>query len=101
MTRRSILKKVALTLAAPMINSGRFAVFAQSKTEYSTRTLDLVSRSTVIDMLGLLTLDYRKLSTWETNPDRFRQADFLRLKNSGITVFHPAVGYNEIGRAHV
>jgi membrane dipeptidase len=44
--------------------------------------------------LGLLTLDFRKLSAWETNPNRFQQADFLRLKNSGITIFHPAVGYN-------
>ena len=44
-------------------------------------------------MLGLLTLDYRKLSAWEADPTRFGQADFLRLKNSGTTVFHPAVGY--------
>ena len=44
-------------------------------------------------MLGLLTLDYRKLWVWETNPGRFRQADFLRLRDSGITVFHPAVGF--------
>ena len=47
----------------------------------------------MIDMLGLLTLDYRKLSVWETDPDRFRRTDFLRLRDSGITVFHPAVGY--------
>src|ERR1700704_1393466 len=94
LSRRSILKSAALATCAPMINRGRFSLFAQSETEYCTRTLDLVSRSTVIDMLGLLTLDYRKLSAWETNPDRFQQADFLRLKNSGITVFHPAVGYN-------
>jgi membrane dipeptidase len=38
-------------------------------------------------------LDYRKLLVWETDPGRFRQADFLRLRDSGITVFHPAVGY--------
>src|SRR5258706_2776331 len=76
-----------------MINRGRFSISAQTETEYSTRTLDLVQRSTVIDMLGLLTLDYRKLSAWEADPSRFRQADFRRLKDSGITVFHPAVGY--------
>jgi len=76
-----------------MINRGRFSLFAQTETEYSARTVDLVRRSTVIDMLGLLTLDYRKLSAWETDPGRFQQADFLRLKASGITVFHPAVGY--------
>ena len=94
LSRRSILKSAALAMGAPMINRSRFALFAHSETEYSTRTLDLVRRSTVIDMLGLLTLDYRKLSAWEADPGRFRPADFLRLKNSGITVFHPAVGYN-------
>src|ERR1700687_5963700 len=93
LSRRSILKSAALVTCAPMINLGRFSLFAQSETEYSARTMDLVSRSTVIDMLGLLTLNYRKLSGWESNPNRFQQADFLRLKNSGITVFHPAVGY--------
>lgn len=76
-----------------MINSGRFPLFAQSAATYSARTVDLVRQSTVIDMLGLLTLDYRKFSSWETDPARFRQADFLRLQRSGINVFHPAVGY--------
>jgi membrane dipeptidase len=88
-----VLKGAALSLGAPMINRGRFSLFAQSETEYSVRTVDLVRGSTVIDMLGLLTLDYRKLSIWETDPGRLGQADFLRLRNSGITVFHPAVGY--------
>src|ERR1019366_5141277 len=92
-SRRTVLKGIALSLGAPMLNRGRFALFAQSATEYSVRTVDLVRRCTVIDMLGLLTLDYRKLTAWEADPGRFRQADFLRLKASGITVFHPSVGY--------
>lgn len=91
-SRRSILRS-ALVLAAPMINRGRFRLFAQSGTEYSVRTVDLVRRATVIDMLGLLTLDYRKLSDWESHPRRFEEADFIRLRASGITAFHPAVGY--------
>jgi len=49
----------------------------------------------VIDMLGLLTLDFKKLDTWRTRPASFRLSDFQRLKDSGITVFHPAVGYVE------
>jgi membrane dipeptidase len=92
-SRRTVLKGAALSLGAPMINRGRFSLFAQRETEYSVRTVDLVRRSTVIDMLGLLTLNYRKLAVWETDPGRFRQADFVRLRDSGITVFHPAVGY--------
>ena len=76
-----------------MINRGRFALFAKGVPEYSARAVDLVQRSTVIDMLGLLTLDYRKMSAWQVQPSRFQPADFQRLKNSGITVFYPAVGY--------
>ena len=46
-------------------------------------------------MLGLLTLDYRKLKNWENEPTRFRSTDFQKLKASGITIFHPAVGFTE------
>ena len=80
-------------MGAPMIHRGRYALFAQEGPEYSVRAIDLVRRSTVIDMLGLLTLDYRKMSAWQMQPQRFLEADFQRLKDSGITVFHPAVGY--------
>jgi len=92
-SRRSVLKSGALMVCAPLINRGRFSLFAQSEAEYSTRTLDLIRSATVIDMLGLLTLNYRKMSAWQTEPSRFQQADFHRLTDSGITVFHPAVGY--------
>jgi len=92
-SRRSILKRAAVVVCAPMINRGRFSLFAQSGTEYSARTIDLVQSATVIDMLGLLTLNYRKMSAWQTEPGRFQPADFHRLRDSGITVFHPAVGY--------
>jgi membrane dipeptidase len=92
-SRRSILRAGALSLAAPFINKGRFSLLAQSDAAYSLRTLDLVRQSTVIDMLGLITLNYRKLSSWESDPHRFQKADFLRLKSSGITALHPAVGY--------
>jgi len=76
-----------------MLNRGRFALFAKGAAEYSARAVDLIQRSTVIDMLGLLTLDYRKMSAWQVDPDLFQPADFQRLRNSGITVFYPAVGY--------
>jgi len=93
LSRRFFLRSSAAVLGAPMINRGRFALFAKEGPEYSLRAVDLVRRSTVIDMLGLLTLDYRKMSAWQTQPQRFQEADFQRLKDSGITVFHPAVGY--------
>src|SRR6185436_2964022 len=70
-SRRSVLKCAALSLGAPLVNRGLFSLFAHDDTEYSARTVDLVRGSTVIDMLGLLTLDYRKVSAWATEPDRF------------------------------
>jgi membrane dipeptidase len=94
-SRRSLLRGSAAAFAAPFLNRGRYSLFAQGVTEYSALTLDLVRRSTVIDMLGLLTLNFRKLSTWESQPRQFQQADFQRLKDSGITIFHPAVGFTD------
>jgi membrane dipeptidase len=92
-SRRSFLSAGACAFAAPFVNTGRFRLFAGTLETYSSTTVDLVRESTVIDMLGLLTLDYKKLAAWRSNPDSFREADFQRLKDSGITVFHPAVGY--------
>jgi membrane dipeptidase len=76
-----------------MLNRGRFRLFAGSATEYSAITLDLVRSSTVIDMLGLLTLDFKKLWIWQLQPSRFQPADFQKVRDSGITIFHPATGY--------
>ena len=95
LSRRSFLHGGAGVLAAPLVNRGRFSLFAESLDQYSTLAIDLVRESTVIDMLGLLTLDFKKLNIWRTRPASFRLADFQRLKDSGITVFHPAVGYVE------
>jgi len=94
-SRRTLLKTTALLCGSPFINRGRFRIFAQDSTEYSTRAIELVRNSTVIDMLGLLTLDWAKLSGWRTQPGRFKPADFQKLKDSGITIFHPAVGYSD------
>jgi membrane dipeptidase len=88
-----MLQGAAAALAVPLIQRGRFCLFAQSETAYSALTLDLVRHSTVIDMLGLLTLDYSKLCSWEADPGGFAVHDFEKLKASGITVFHPAVGF--------
>jgi len=92
-SRRSLLSSAALVCGAPFFNRGRFRLFAQDATEYSSLTVDLIRGSTVIDMLGLLTLNWKKLNEWRAEPNRFQPADFQKLKDSGITVFHPAVGY--------
>ncbi|MEW6207173.1 MAG: membrane dipeptidase [Acidobacteriota bacterium] len=91
-TRRRMLLSGAAFVAAPMINRGRFRLFANSATEYSARAIELVKRSTVLDMLSVLTLNFGKQEKWFSNPDTFTAADLEPFKQSGINVFHIAVG---------
>jgi membrane dipeptidase len=92
LSRRTALKVAAATLAAPMLNRGRFRLFAQSTTDYSARAIALVQRSVVIDMLSVLTLNFPQGDKWMANPKSFGGADWQKVKDSGITVIHPAVG---------
>lgn len=98
MTRREVLRRSVLAggaiLAAPMINRGRARVFAHSRIEYSTRAVDLVRRSLVIDMLSLLTMDWQRLTDWQTRPEAFTKDDLDKIRMSGVKVFHPAVELN-------
>jgi membrane dipeptidase len=64
--------------------------------EISTRALDLVRESTVIDMLGLMTFDWNRLFRWHDHPRTFGETDFRRLERPGIDVIHPAVETNDI-----
>jgi membrane dipeptidase len=99
LNRREFLRAGALAgagvLAAPFVNRGRYSLFADGRVEHSARAVELVGRSTVIDMLGLLTLDWPKLYGWQREPGAFGTADFQKLQRSGIHVFHPAVEPNE------
>ncbi|MEP7366250.1 MAG: membrane dipeptidase [Acidobacteriota bacterium] len=94
-SRRSALAGGVCALAAPFVNRGQFSLFARDTLEYSTRTVDLVRENTVIDMLGLLTLDYRKLAAVQTQELAFPQQEFDLLKHSGVNVIHPAVGFTK------
>jgi len=76
-----------------MIHRGRFRLIAGTQQAYCARTIDLVRQSTVIDMLGLLTLDYRRLLSFAAKPELFTSSEAQRLKDSGVTVLHPAVGH--------
>ena len=95
-TRRESLKQIALAsaglVAAPMINRGRFQLFAHSAVEYSTRAIDLIGRSTVIDMLSVLTLDFNKGAKWLNDPELFQAADLQPFIESSINVFHQSIG---------
>jgi membrane dipeptidase len=99
LNRREFLRAGALAgagvLAGPFINKGRYSLFADHRVAHSARAVELVGRSTVIDMLGLLTLDWPKLYAWQREPGGFGAADLAKLKRSGVNVFHPAVEPNE------
>ncbi len=56
--------------------------------------MDLVGDSNVIDMLGLLTLNWPLLDRWHRDPAQFTDVDFRKLRSSGIDVFHPAVAFD-------
>ena len=95
-SRRGLLKSMAVAgaglVAAPMLNFGRFRLFANSPTEYSARAIGLVKESTVIDMLCVMTLDFAKQDKWFKDPETFTAADLQPWKDSGINVIHPALG---------
>jgi len=90
--RRSLLKSAlgasVASIALPMINFGRYQVFADSAPRYSGRAIDLIERSLVIDMLGAIKLD--------TRPEAFAlpvtEEEIAMFRSSGITVFHDAMG---------
>ncbi|BAH39067.1 putative dipeptidase [Gemmatimonas aurantiaca T-27] len=96
MTRRSLLMQTAVaglaTIAAPMINLGRYQLFGQGTPQYSKRAVDIVQRSLVIDMLSVFTLNFPDQDKWERDPESFTEAEFQTFLDSGINVFHPAVG---------
>lgn len=96
LSRRDALKTslaaAAAVVAAPMINVGRFRLFAHHAADYSARTIRLVRDSLVIDMLGLLSLNFPLMAKWTRNPETFTAAELPRYRESGINVFHIAVG---------
>lgn len=103
MDRRTLLKSAAIVavapLIAPRINRGAFQLFAQSTARYSTRAVDLVRSSTVVDMLNpfslyavLAELLDPKARTWLNDPDSFTAKDLQPFRDSGLNVLHIAVG---------
>jgi membrane dipeptidase len=103
MTRRQSLRRIvgaaAATIAAPMFNGGWFQLFAQTTGKYSARAMELLQRTTTIDMLNpfslvgvLAPIKGDKRATWFTNPETFTEKDFQRFKDSRIDIMHIGVG---------
>ena len=104
-SRRELLAQAALAgaalvvgprAAAAMINRGRYRLFAESASEYSARTIALMERSVVVDMLAPFTLNFPLMAEWTKSPESFTDAHFRKFKESGISVFHPAIGLGGI-----
>jgi membrane dipeptidase len=86
MQRRTLLR---FAVSAPLLNLGRVRLFGA---EYSTRAVDLVKSSTVIDMLSPFALSSSKSRQWLSKPESFTASDLANYRASGIHAFHIAVG---------
>jgi membrane dipeptidase len=95
-SRRAMLAQTAVAgaavIGAPFINRGRHRLFAFSQAEYSARAIGLVQRSTVVDMLCILNMNFTQADNWMKRPETFTDKDFQRWRDSGINAIHPAVG---------
>ncbi|HXF12050.1 MAG TPA: membrane dipeptidase, partial [Terriglobales bacterium] len=104
LSRRAALKAAGAAAIAPMINLGSFELFAQSKNndKYSARAIQLVQQSTVMDLLNPFSL-YAVIAplaaprgtvprTWLNDPTTFSEASLVPFRESGINVYHIAVG---------
>ena len=92
LTRRDFVRLSAAAIAAPAIIRGRYRVFSGGEQEYSARCLAIMQRSTVVDMLSPLTLNFPLQAKWFANPESMTDAEYQRYTDSGISVFHIALG---------
>jgi membrane dipeptidase len=107
MKRRDLLKTAAkgaaaaimapvvtrVAAAATMVNRGRYRLSVPSDQRYSARAIEIVQRSTVIDMSAALMLSERREQKLFANPDTFKAEDYAVFKQSGINVFHEGGGF--------
>ncbi len=94
-SRRKLLKGAAATGAlflAPMLNRNAYRVFAADDTRYSNRAIELVNRSLVIDMLGVLTMTDEDYERWFHSKDGMTAKELADFHGSGIKVFHHSIG---------
>jgi hypothetical protein len=71
---------------------GRRHLWAAKLNEYSTRAIDLVRRSRVVDMLGLLAVNDDILNRWVSGPEGMTPDEIDTFKTSGISTIHMSVG---------
>ena len=76
----------------PAIARRRFRLFAGSSAEYSEGAIRLVRESLVIDMLSPFKISPSQSTKWLTHPESITAGEIQRFRDSGISVFHPAIG---------
>ena len=89
--RRRTLQAMAgamATLALPEGFAAQTAAAQEPKNKYSSKVLDLVQRSLVIDMLAPLKLDFRP----EAYALPLSESEAIMFRTCGITGFHNSVG---------
>ncbi len=92
-SRRRFVSAAAAAVVTPFLNLGRYRVFAADSTEYSDRAVTLVNESLVIDMLSLLDMQrVLAASASGADPYRYGREELEAIRDSGIDVFHPAIG---------
>src|ERR1700733_5786709 len=88
-TRRRTLQAMAGAMAAlPEGYAAQTAAAQEPKNKYSSKVLDLVQRSLVIDMLAPLKLDFRP----EAYALPLTESEAAMFRTCGITAFHNSVG---------
>ncbi|MGD0732536.1 MAG: membrane dipeptidase [Terracidiphilus sp.] len=102
-SRRTFLRRaIAAAAAAPL---ARFScVVAQPSPKYSDRVMRLMHDSLVIDMLNqfLYRFDQEDLKEkWLTQPGAFTEADFLRFKATGVSVYNFGEGADDFADAQL
>src|SRR5205814_4352116 len=63
-----------------------------SNAEYSSRAVELVGRTTVIDMLSPFAISPSRHAQMFAHPETFTPSDIQQFRSSGIRVFHIAIG---------
>jgi membrane dipeptidase len=104
--RRAALRLFAAAAVAPAIARARHRVFARSRTEYSTKAIDLVRAATVVDLLNQFQFpDYAekppRIDRWLSRPGSFTPEDAARFRESGLDVLalgHGAGSYDQAVR---
>jgi membrane dipeptidase len=91
MNRREALQ-IALQAAAAGAAGWAGRAFAGPAGAYSDRALELVARAQVFDMLGVFTVSDKRERAMLREPGLFTAEDVRKVLDSGIDVFHNAIG---------